>query len=445
MQSLFQINQLSFYGNRFNSKTEENIFNNRQDGNNSKGSNMGFYHTNNRNILGKLEREDGIGTFALVAFIIVAFAVGSISGVVIYSQIYGSPSESGPKDGKSLAELENQIENLQMRIESIEEALGESEAWNASNIYEEIRPSVVKLMAKKVESDLFGSSYSWSQGSGFIYTKRGQILTNAHVIQSAEEIYITFSDGTTLKAETYHVDSYSDIGVIKIDPEEVDTVLNPVEIGGSDSLRPGDRVIAIGNPFGLSGTITTGVVSQTERTLMPSTTEAAYPTPGVIQIDAAINPGNSGGPLLTFDGDVVGITTAIQSSTGSFSGIGFAVPSDLFTNIADSLIENGVYKHPWIGMAGFDIDYQTAQELGLEKSSGYLIDRIQEDSPAEDSDLKEGDVVIGIDEREVVGIEDILSYIELKKRPDEEITLTVIRDGKEISILLTLGTRPPPT
>jgi len=200
-------------------------------------------------------------------------------------------------------------------------------------------------------------------------------------------------------------------------------------------------VAAVGNPFGLSDTITSGIVSALERTM---DAPGGYVIIDVIQVDAAINPGNSGGPLVNLKGQVVGVNTAIISSTGTFAGIGFAIPSDTIKREIDSLIENGTYKHPWVGVGGVDVDLATAQELGLEKPLGFLITSVNSSSPAEEAGLQSGDVIVGVDDLAVNKITDLVVYIERNKRPGDWINLAIIRSGHEINISLELGERPLP-
>ncbi|KXA99356.1 hypothetical protein AKJ40_03330 [candidate division MSBL1 archaeon SCGC-AAA259M10] len=300
--------------------------------------------------------------------------------------------------------------------------------------------SVVKIEVSKTTEGLFGPQESTALGSGFVYNASGYIISNEHVVGGADEINVTFYNGDTVEADPVATDPYSDIGVVKISPEEVEN-LRPLPLGSSSDLQVGERVIAIGSPFGLSRTVTTGVVSQKDRLLQ---TQTSYSIPSVIQIDAAINPGSSGGPLLDFQGRALGITTAIETRTGTFTGVGFAVPTDLIRKVVTGLIERGEYRHPWIGVGGQNVTFETAKERGLDKARGFLISYIESDSPAEDAGLQEEDIILGIEDRKIFGLEDILSYIELNTRPGDTITLQIYRDGETTDIDLTLGTRPAP-
>jgi S1-C subfamily serine protease len=320
-----------------------------------------------------------------------------------------------------------------------------------SLIYESIEPSVVKI-TNRGESFFTGEYYS--EGSGFVYDKKGHIITNNHVVEGADSIEVTFLDGEIYKAEIIGTDAYSDIGVVKIDipPDQ----LKPVYLGDSSEIQIGEKVYAIGTPFGLSGSMTEGIVSQLGRTL-PAV--GGYLTPSVIQVDAAINPGNSGGPLLNINGEVIGVNTAIQSETGVFSGVGFAIPSNLVKKVASSLISYGEHKHAWIGISGMSLNIQLAEKIGLNNTKGFLIQEVTVDSPAERGGLRGGeeivtiddqevkiggDVVIGADDISIIRLEDLLVYLEYEKSPGDEIVLRVIRDGDIIDVKVLLGERPSP-
>ena len=290
-------------------------------------------------------------------------------------------------------------------------------------------------------------------GSGFVYDILGHIITNAHVVEGSDKITVTFLDGSQYNSEIIGVDRFTDIAVIKVN--EKPRLLHPLTVGDSSSLKVGEEVAAIGNPFGLAGSMTSGIVSQIGR-LLPSQ-DTGFSIPDVIQTDAAINPGNSGGPLLNMRGEVVGINTAIQSSIGEFSGIGFAVPSNTISKIVPTLIEEGKYAHPWIGILGKDIDPDLAKVRGLDNAKGFLILNVIEGSPAEKAGLKgmseineidgdeypvDGDIVISVDDKEVRNISDILIHLQREKTVGDEMVLGVLRDGEFMHITLELVERP---
>jgi len=293
-----------------------------------------------------------------------------------------------------------------------------------------------------------------SVGSGFVYDNLGHIITNAHVVDGATKATVTFLDGSQYDAEIIGKDKFTDIAVIKV--SEKPRLLHPLQIGDSSQLRVGEQVAAIGNPFGLSGSMTSGIVSALGRLLVASP-DSAFSIPDVIQTDAAINPGNSGGPLLNLRGEVVGINTAIQSSSGEFSGVGFAVPSNTAIKIVPSLIEDGEYHHPWIGISGRDIDPDLARVLELKDAKGFLIITVVDGSPADKAGLKgmtatqvidgkeypaDGDIIISVDDKEVRKISDILIHLQREKSVGDTMILGVLRDGEFMHKFLTLVERP---
>ena len=314
-------------------------------------------------------------------------------------------------------------------------------------LFEKSEEGVVKI---QVERD---GQNSGSQGSGFVYDNLGHIITNAHVVDGATKATVTFLDGSQYDAEIIGKDKFTDIAVIKV--SEKPRLLHPLQIGDSSQLRVGEQVAAIGNPFGLSGSMTSGIVSQMGR-LLPSQ-DSGFSIPDVIQTDAAINPGNSGGPLLNLRGEVVGINTAIQSSSGEFSGVGFAIPSNTAIKIVPSLIEDGEYHHPWIGISGRDIDPDLARVLELKDAKGFLIITVVDGSPADKAGLKgmtatqvidgkeypaDGDIIISVDDKEVRKISDILIHLQREKSVGDTMVLGVLRDGEFMHIFLTLVERP---
>ena len=314
-------------------------------------------------------------------------------------------------------------------------------------LFEKSEEGVVKI---QVERD---GQNSGSQGSGFVYDNLGHIITNAHVVDGATKATVTFLDGSQYDAEIIGKDKFTDIAVIKV--SEKPRLLHPLQIGDSSQLRIGEQVAAIGNPFGLSGSMTSGIVSQMGR-LLPSQ-DSGFSIPDVIQTDAAINPGNSGGPLLNLRGEVVGINTAIQSRSGEFSGVGFAIPSNTAIKIVPSLIEDGEYHHPWIGISGRDIDPDLARVLELKDAKGFLIITVVDGSPADKAGLKgmtatqvidgkeypaDGDIIISVDDKEVRKISDILIHLQREKSVGDMMVLGVLRDGEFMHKFLTLVERP---
>jgi len=319
-------------------------------------------------------------------------------------------------------------------------------------LFQKAEPAVIQVNTKKIPNENLEGETPGSVGSGFVYDEDGHIITNHHVIDDAIKITVTFLDGESYAAEIVGSDADLDLAVLKVNTRN--SYLHNLELGSSSELKVGQQVVAIGNPFGLSGSMTSGIVSQIGR-LLPQ--ESGYSIPNVIQTDAAINPGNSGGPLLNMDGDVVGINTAIQSETGEFTGVGFAIPSDTVRKVAPILIEEGGIRHPWIGISGIDIDYELAEIRGLDSTKGFLVVSVLENSPANKAGLlgveirkeidgrevpMDGDIIIKIDGKVVRKIADILVHLQMEKIVGDEMILTILRDGEIMDKTIFLGERP---
>ena len=337
-----------------------------------------------------------------------------------------------------------------------------NDSLTLTDLFEETQQSVVQVSGISSEDDpLLGASL----GSGFIYDNSGHIITNFHVIAGSnpDDISITFIDGTVYRATVVGTDQYSDLAVLHVEGDVPAEKLIPLPLGNSSALRVGQEVVAIGNPFGLSGSMTEGIVSGLNR-LIPvyqdpfsDVAPDAFNIPDVIQTDAAINPGNSGGPLLNMQGEVVGTNSAIFSTTGGFAGVGFAVPSNTIAKIAPILIERGTFQHPWLGVAGIDMTPEIADAIGLGEPRGFLIIEAAPGGPAEAAGIQGGDtpmqlagreiliggdVILAINDREVRKIDDVLGYLQQATEVGETVTLTVWRDGQIIQIEEILGARP---
>lgn len=317
-----------------------------------------------------------------------------------------------------------------------------------TEIFERSEFGVVSIAVTKISD--FGNSKN--VGSGFVFDKEGHVITNNHVVKNTEKITVTFVDGTSHRAEIVGVDPYADIAVIKVDvnPEK----LQPLPIGDSSKLKVGESIAAIGNPFGLSGSMTSGIVSQLER-LFPS--GLGFSIPDVIQTDAAINPGNSGGPLLDMSGNVVGINTAIYSTDGNFSGVGFSIPSNIVLKIVPILIKDGEFQHPWVGISSANITPDLAKLMDLEDAKGVMIMTVIKDSPADKAGLLGssqsatlddieytvgGDVILSVDGKEVRKIDDLLIYLQREKNVGDTLNFEILRDGEIIDVSLILEKRP---
>lgn len=290
-------------------------------------------------------------------------------------------------------------------------------------------------------------------GSGFLF-KDGYVVTNSHVVSLSETADVTFIDGNVYSARVVGKDPYANIAVLKLDENALkEEKVSPLSIANSSLIKVGDPVAVIGNPFGLSGSMTTGIVSQVGRLLPEEVT--GFSIPSAIQIDAAVNPGNSGGPLLNYQGEVIGVTTAIFSNTGSFSGVGFAIPSNSIVRIVPQLILHGTYDHPWLGMGGMDITPVIAKRLGLKDSKGVLVLSVNANSPAElaglhavrqgatiqDARINLPDIIYGIDGKQMRKMQDIISYVDGKEVGDT-ISFQILRNGLMKKIDLTLSARP---
>jgi 2-alkenal reductase len=322
-------------------------------------------------------------------------------------------------------------------------------------LYETASPGVVSI---QVYSEL-GSGI----GSGFVIDREGHIVTNYHVVELAREVEVHFQSGLKVYGDVIGVDLDSDLAVVKVDVDAED--LHPLPLGDSDQLRVGQTVVAIGNPFGLSGTMTVGIVSARGRTLesIRQTEAGAFFSAGdLIQTDATINPGNSGGPLLNLNGEVVGINRALQTGGGTFlgstsnTGIGFAVSSNILQLVVPTLKEGQTYNYPYLGLSSLpSLTLSQAEFLGLPVANGAYIVDIVPGGPSDQAGLRAGsqatsvgglfaggDLIIKVDEREILEFSDLLSYMMLNKAPGDTMEITVLRNGDEMTFTVTLGERP---
>ncbi|MCX7681359.1 MAG: trypsin-like peptidase domain-containing protein [Anaerolineae bacterium] len=331
----------------------------------------------------------------------------------------------------------------------------EAEDELLANIYQRASPAVVYIeaMARDGSSEaLIGS------GSGFVIDAEGHIVTNAHVIEQADSLEVSFADGTVVAAEVLGKDPYSDLAVLRV--EVAGAQLWPLELGDSDTLRVGQRVIAIGNPFGLEGTMTVGIISALGRSLPSQVLESAgyFSNPDIIQTDAAINPGNSGGPLLDLHGRVVGVNTAIRSTTGVNAGVGFAVPVNTLKRIVPHLIKEGTYHYPYLGITSdtrFTVA-ELAEPLGLPVTYGVLVTSVQPGTGAARAGLRGGDhevevkgmavraggdLIIAINGYRLRSFDDLVAYLVRETEVGQEVTLTIIRNGELMDVPVVLGER----
>jgi S1-C subfamily serine protease len=331
-----------------------------------------------------------------------------------------------------------------------------------NTIFKQVENSVVQITSKvpPIPSNPQNpqAPNATALGSGFVYDKLGRIITNNHVVGNAKIVDVTFVDGNRYTAKVVGSDIYSDIAVLQVIENITQQPLNPLVIGNSSNLEVGDPVIAIGHPFGLDNTMTAGIIGQTRYLL--SIPELGVFTPDVIQTDAAINPGNSGGPLLNMQGQVIGINIGRIGPVGSpgpYPGLTVAVPFSTITRIVPTLIEKGIYVHPYIGLAGATLTSDLAETInGLPRNfKGILVNSIVKDGPADKAGVQAsttdkyskthgGDVITAIDGHAVVRIEDLISYIEEHKFIGNSVTLTIYRDGQMLDLKATLQGRPSP-
>ena len=326
-------------------------------------------------------------------------------------------------------------------------------------IFRQVENSVVQITSKIPNVLNPQSPNATSLGSGFVYDQLGHVITNNHVVGDAKIVDITFEDGNRYTAKVIATDIGSDLAVLQL-PQNISShqqqLLKPLVIGNSSELEVGDQVIAIGNPFGLSDTMTTGIVSGVGR-LLPASTASGFSIPDTIQTDAPINPGNSGGPLLNPQGEVVGMNTAIFSDTGTFSGIGFAIPSNTITKVIPALISKGYYLHPYIGIKGGALTSDLVENMTdiPANLSGVYVDTITKNGPADKAGVNGstideyskkhlGDIITAIDGHRLTRVDDLASYIDQHKSVGDNITLTVFRHGHFIDLKTVLAARPSP-
>ena len=315
------------------------------------------------------------------------------------------------------------------------------------DILEKNKESVVYVNTVRYAQTFFGLARSEASGSGFVVSGDGYIVTNDHVVSDASNITVVFSNGDEFQATLRGSDPLNDVAVIKTNPPYE---LKPVEIGDSDSVREGEFVVAIGSPFRLQNTITLGIVSALNRTL---TSEGGFRIEKVIQTDAAVNPGNSGGPLINLEGKVVGINTAIISTSGGSEGIGFSIPINTVSRIYTELIESGKVRRPWMGITGTDVTKGMVNTWNLGVDYGVLIVDFTEYSPARETGLREtvsrpgmsdfvlGDIIVSIGEEKITNNVDLLNVL-LKYKPGDTVEVKVYRDGSFLEFPVKLGERP---
>ncbi len=345
-------------------------------------------------------------------------------------------------------------------------------------IYTQVNPSVVSIQVVQKETvspqdfpDLFPffgpqgnpqapqERYSQGAGSGFVWDSAGHIVTNNHVVEGADKISVVFWDGTTVSGAVVGTDPDSDLAVVKVDASR--DLLKPVTLADSTQLKAGQLAVAIGNPFGLEGTMTVGFISSLGR-LLPVESDSpqspGYSIPDVIQTDAPINPGNSGGALVDYQGSVIGVTSAIISPVRASASIGFAIPSAVVQKVVPELIANGKYEHPWLGVSGTSLNPDLAKAMSLKpEQRGALVVDVVSGGPGEKAGLKGsdrqieidgqearvgGDVIVAINGQPIKSFDDVVTFLARSGEVNQTITLTLLRDGSEQPVQVTLAARP---
>jgi S1-C subfamily serine protease len=386
-------------------------------------------------------------------------------------QSFAAPPMSSPESSSSnprvvQAQQQQQLSgpNQGNKIGDTDSASSPSAEISLPELFKKTENSVVQITSTRPSSNevviINGREIPQNNvalGSGFVYDQEGRIITNHHVVSDVEQVDVRFVDGDTYTAKVVGKDPYSDIGILQItDPEFFKKGVTPLKIANSSEVQVGEQIIAIGNPFGLSGTLTTGVISQIGRLLPNDVT--GYSIANTIQTDAAINPGNSGGPLLNTKGQVVGMNTAIFSNTGVYSGVGFAIPSNMLLKEIPVLIERGSYTHPWLGFTAKDLSPDIAESLGLARNyKGAAVVAVVENSPADKAGIRgevvkenfgggqvvsSGDIVTKIDGLSVKSMDDVISHLDGSKKVGDKVILTVNREGKNVDVIVTLEERP---
>ena len=394
----------------------------------------------------KASRFSAIFIAAIVA--VSLFAGGLLGYLLNYSIVSGR-----------INDLENELSNLQSTQNVINQnntyILGEN--VSLSELYEQVKDSVVMIKGMTLVSNGFYYYYTQVQGSGFVYNFTGEIvvITNYHVVQDTINITVTFINGNGYAATVLGSDPYADLAVLSTDAPQSEC--KPLEIVSSSTLEVGDPLIAIGNPYGLEGSMTTGIVSALGRTISEELS-GGYPIANVIQTSAPINSGNSGGPLLNYQGQVVGITTAIVTDS---QGLGFAIPSSTILREMGYLMAAGSYNlHPWLGVSGTDMVYEIAEVMGVNVTYGWLIVQVTSGGPADEAGLRGGteqvlvageyvtvggDIIVAIDGTRIRGMDDLSTYLEEYTSPDQTIDVTIVRNGEALVVSVELGTRPTST
>jgi S1-C subfamily serine protease len=392
----------------------------------------------------------GFSTALITIIVVISLVVGGLIGYSVNNSAASA----------KIDDLQNQLSALQEQILNLKSTLNVTNENNTyflgnnvslSQLYEQVKDSVVVVQGLILQGyDFWGRPvYSEVQGSGFVSNLTGQfvVITNYHVVQDAINITITFTNGDGYSANVAGSDPYADLAVLSASAPQYE--YRPLRITSSSTLKVGDPVIAVGTPLGLTGSMTSGIVSALGRTVKVSWSN--YAIADCIQTTAPINPGNSGGPLLNYQGEVVGITSYTATYEGAAAqGLGLAIPSSTILRETASLITNGSYNsHPWLGISGTDMTFEIAQTMNTNVTYGVLLTQITIGGPADKAGLQENDIITTMNATSVVmrirGMDDLSTFLEEYTSPNQTINITIVGNNQTMTLSIKLGTRPPPT
>ncbi len=374
-------------------------------------------------------------TKAMTSLLIMLFVAGVlVGGLAIFFATLNSSGSNNP-------DLEAQIAGLQAKVSALEGLQNATyqnitiyqNGTSLAELYQNIKDSIVLVQGTTSDGSV--------QGSGFVYNYQGRnvVITNNHVVQGTTDLSVTFQDGNGYSATVLGADPYADLAVVSVNAPASE--LKPLPIASSSTLRVGEQVIAIGNPYGLVGSLTTGVISALGRTIVEDTANR-FSIANIIQTSTPINPGNSGGPMLNAAGQVIGVTTAVVSDS---QGLAFAIPSNTILREIGSLITTGSYDgHSYLGVNGNDMSYSLAQEVGSSVTYGWRIFSVVSDGPSY-GHLQVGDIIIALNDFKIKSNDDLASYLEEKTLPGQSIDITVMRNNVSTHVTVVLGERPAPT
>lgn len=371
--------------------------------------------------------------------------IGLLVGFSLACNAASQLATSSPTSEATVSEEAVQLAVATLEAKLIESSAGSSPMnFSASGSASDLEQSLIALY-KHVNPSVVHIITDLGSGSGFVYDTEGYIVTNNHVVEGTTVLEVIFANGERRRGEIAGTEVDSDLAVMKV--ADLPASIEPVQLGDSNQLQVGQFVFTIGNPFGEAGSMSMGIVSGLGRSL--SSQRLGYSLPQVIQTDAPINPGNSGGPLLDLQGQVIGVNTAIRTTTGVSSGVGFAVPVNAVRRIVPALIETGSYTYPYMGIESprEPLTLEMQEQLGLPQNTGAYISAVRPGGPADLAGLRggetgEGDLIIAVDNKPVIEFNDLLSYLVFETEVGQTIELTIIRNGEQMTIPMTLGVRP---